>query len=45
MVFPATNFTDWQPYVLDDEQEPVDGMYLRQKKTILPPTQPETVIT
>jgi hypothetical protein len=45
MVFPATNFTDWQPYVLDDEQEPVDGMYLRQKKTIYPPTQPEVVIT
>lgn len=45
MIFPATNFIDWAPFVIDDEQEPVDGMYLRQRKTIYPPTQPETVIT
>lgn len=45
MIFPATNFPDWAPFVIDDEQEPVDGMYLRQKKTIYPPTQPDVVIT
>lgn len=45
MIFPATNFIDWAPFVIDDEQEPVDGMYLRQKKTIYPPTQPDVVIT
>ncbi len=45
MIFPATNFPDWAPFVIDDEQEPVDGMYLRQKKTILAPTRPEVVIT
>ena len=45
MIFPATNFTDWTTYVLDDQQEPVNGLYLRQKKTIIPPTVPETVFT
>ena len=45
MIFPTTNFTDWTTYVLDDEQEPVNGLYLRQKKTIIPPTVPETVFT
>lgn len=46
MIFPATEpFTDWADFVLDDEQEPVNGLYLRQKKTILAPIRPETVIT
>ena len=45
MIFPATNFTDWAPFVISDEEEPVNGLYLRQKKTIVPPTMPETVFT
>lgn len=45
MIFPATNFPDWAPFVISDEEEPVNGLYLRQKKTIFPPTQPDTVFT
>lgn len=45
MIFPATEpFIDWAAYVLEDEQQPVNGMYLRQKKTIYPPARPEVVI-
>lgn len=38
-VFPATNFTNWTPFVLRDTQKQVRGMWLREKVTIYPPIQ------
>jgi len=37
MFFPATNFTDWAPFVLRDWQKQVNGMWVREKVTIYPP--------
>lgn len=37
LVLPATSFTDWAPHVISDQQEPVNGLYLREKQTIFPP--------
>lgn len=42
--FPATNYTDWQPFVIEDVVQPVRGLYLREKVTIYPPTKPEAII-
>jgi hypothetical protein len=36
-VFPATNFTDWQKFVIQDVVQPQRGLYLREKVTIYPP--------
>lgn len=36
-VFPATNFTDWAPFILRDTQQPTGGIWLREKVTIYPP--------
>lgn len=44
-IFPATNFTDWRPFVLSDVVEPTQGMWLREKVTIFPPTRGEEIIT
>ena len=35
--YPATNFTDWAPFVLRDSQKQVNGMWVREKVTIYPP--------
>lgn len=35
--YPATNFTDWTPFVLRDSQKQVNGMWVREKVTIYPP--------
>lgn len=37
LFFPATNFTDWSPFVLKDSQKQVNGMWVREKVTIYPP--------
>lgn len=37
MILPATSFIDWAPHVISDQQEPVNGLYLREKQTIFPP--------
>lgn len=37
MFYPATNFTDWAPFVLRDSQKQVNGMWVREKVTIYPP--------
>jgi len=38
--FPATNMSDWAPFVLEDTQQPVKGLWLREKVTIFPPIRP-----
>lgn len=43
-VFPATNFTDWQPFVIQDIVQPVKGLYLREKITIWPPKRIEAQV-
>ena len=35
--YPATNFTDWAPFVLRDGQKQINGMWVREKVTIYPP--------
>jgi hypothetical protein len=42
MIFPATNFTDWSPFIIEDKQQPTNGLWLRERVTIYPPPQPET---
>ena len=39
-VFPATNFLDWAPFVLEDQCQPVNGLYLRERITVIPPVRP-----
>jgi len=43
-IFPATNFLDWAPFVIQDDQIPVDGLWLREKITIFPPPTPDDII-
>lgn len=42
--FPATNFTDWAPFVLDDRQQMTNGVFLRERISIFPPPIPETIL-
>lgn len=39
LTYPATNFTNWSPFVLRDGQKKSNGLYVRQKVTIFPPIQ------
>jgi len=41
--FPATNYADWQPFVINDVVQPQRGMYLREKVTIYPPIKPPPI--
>lgn len=34
---PATNYTDWTPYVLRDTQKQSSGLWVREKVTVFPP--------
>lgn len=43
-VFPATNFEDWQPYVIRDDQEEVEGGWKRVRITVFPPDIPEFIL-
>lgn len=43
--FPATNFTDWAPYVLSDEQELTNGGYHRIRIRVYPPAAPRKIKT
>jgi hypothetical protein len=36
-VFPATNFEDWEPFVISDEVVRENGVYFRERVTIYPP--------
>jgi hypothetical protein len=44
MTFPATNFTDWAPFTLEDRQQPTGGMFLRERITIYPPEVPTSIL-
>jgi len=39
LVKPATNFTDWAPFVIRDSQKKSSGLWVREKVTIYPPIQ------
>lgn len=43
-LFPATNFTDWQDFFIEDRQQQVNGLWLRESVQIFPPPTPEAVI-
>lgn len=43
-IFPATNFLDWAPFIIEDRQQPTNGLWLRERVTIYPPSPPEEVI-
>jgi hypothetical protein len=43
-IFPATNFLDWAPFVIEDDVDLVNGQYYRRKATIFPPVSPKRVI-
>jgi hypothetical protein len=42
-VFPATNFEDWRPFVIEDVVQPQKGLWLREKVTIYPPLRGESI--
>lgn len=42
-IFPATNFTDWQPHVINDTVEQSGGLWLREKVTVFPPIRIESI--
>lgn len=44
-IFPATNFTEWAPYVISDEQSLTAGGWYRVKITVYPPPQPKIIKT
>jgi hypothetical protein len=43
-LFPATNFTDWADFFIEDRQQQVNGLWLRESVQIFPPTPPESII-
>lgn len=42
-VFPRTNFLDWAPFILEDQCQPVNGLYLRERITVYPPFRPTSI--
>lgn len=44
-IFPATNFTDWVPYILSDTQELTAGGYHRIRTRVYPPSRPKALQT
>lgn len=43
-LFPATNFKDWSPYVLEHDQKLQDGGWYSWRITVYPPAKPPNVI-
>ncbi len=41
--FPATNFTGWEEYVLDDSQKLVNGVWVRTQIKVIPPDEPPEI--
>lgn len=39
--FPATNFEDWAPFILEDAQVQENGQWYREQVEIFPPPEPE----
>lgn len=44
MVFPKTNFLNHLPFFIEDRQQPVNGLWLRELIEIYPPPPPKKVI-
>lgn len=44
-IFPATNFTDLAPFYIEDRQQPVNGLFLRELVEIYPPPAPKKIVT
>lgn len=42
-IFPATNFTGWEEYVLDDSQKLVNGVWVRTQIKVVPPEEPKEI--
>ena len=42
-IFPKTNFKEWAPYVVSDEQNRVEAGYHRIKVTCFPPSPPKVI--
>lgn len=42
-IFPATNFIDWEPFVVSDEVVRENGVYFRERVTIYPPAPNERI--
>lgn len=42
-VFYATNFTQWAPYVLSDDQDIVGGVWYRKRVRVYPPPPPKVI--
>ena len=43
-IFPETNFTDWAEFFIEDRQQPVNGLWLRERVKIFPPPIPEPIL-
>jgi hypothetical protein len=44
--FPATlPFLDWAPFFIEDKQQPVNGLFLRELVEIYPPPPPKRIVT
>ena len=43
-IFPATNFIAWAPFFIEDRQQPVNGLFLRELIQIFQPPPPKRVI-
>jgi hypothetical protein len=43
-IFPATNFTEWAPYILSDKQTLTEGGWHRIQVEVYPPPIPDTII-
>lgn len=42
-IFPATNFSDWVRFDIEDVVQPTRGLYLRERVTIYPPDRGEPI--
>lgn len=42
-IFPATNFTEWQTYILSDRQELTSSGYYRKRVRVFPPPVPRII--
>jgi hypothetical protein len=43
-IYPATNFRNWEPFIISDEVVRENGVYFRERVTIYPPAQNRKVI-
>lgn len=43
-IFPATNFTEWAPYIVSDKQVETEEGWKREQVEVFPPPIPDTII-